>query len=217
MQTRSECVLALCAKIGAQLNSFQISLSSVHFGASFSSIASLCPNILSIITTDDLPCTLADISFDAFLSLRELRLSSRVKITSALLDSVPASIEILTGVRGDFGFFEKSEQLADFFRAHSRLKEVELQGLLSRDRSLVRIFDTIALCCPMLKRIHLRLCPIALEGIELLSDLKVIKIQSTSGSLRLSDEQVRAVCERSPRLEVMDFAMHHERCVVDAM
>ena len=99
-------MIAICSRIGDRLKSMNLSVSEIDWkGDEFVSIGRLCPNIFSI-TFDDIPPELEycpfSIRFDSFDHLKELRFPSNIRCTSIhrCLNSIPQSIEILAGVRG---------------------------------------------------------------------------------------------------------------------
>ena len=101
---RAKMTVAICARIGDRLKSMNLSLLEIDWkDDEFVSIGRLCPNISSI-TFEDKPSKWhyfpAQISFDSFHRLKELHFPPRTEINSSILNSIPQSIEILTGVRG---------------------------------------------------------------------------------------------------------------------
>ena len=123
---------------------------------------------------------------------------------SSILNSIPQSIEILIGVRGDRSannFFAKNEDFCNFFRNHSELIEIEAEYLNSTNGVMANIFPIISQFCPRLKKVELYKCSFSLNGIEYLEGMKVIKLESTDEYLNLTDEQMIEIVDQNPDLE----------------
>ena len=179
---RAKAIIAICARIGDRLKSMNLSLLEIDWKSDeFMSIGRLCPNISSIIFDDNpkwqsFP---AAIQFDSFKCLKELHFPPITRINSSILNSIPQSIEILTGVRGDpynGHFFERIEDFANFFRNHPALIEIQADCLNSAEDAMANIFPIIAEFCPRLKKISLHPCHFTFDGIERLEGMKVLKL-----------------------------------------
>ena len=214
---RAKAIIAICARIGDRLQSIEVPFgySNIYWkDDEFVSIGRLCPNISSITFDDNPPdegqyCT-DSIRFDSFQCLKELHFPPRTCINSSVLNSIPKSIEILTGVNGDSGrFFERIEDFCNFFRDHPALIEIEADHLYSADGGVANIFPIIAEFCPRLKKINLIDCQFTFDGIECLEGMKVLKLDCTDRSLQLSDDQMIQICNRNPGLEEIDLNWHH--------